>query len=144
MNARPFSGRRCRIVVGLPGSGKTHYAQGLGPDWAVADDPETPDALNSHTNDLLCGKDLVITSPHFCNAESLALAQAEAARRWPGIAIETVFFENDPQACAKNAARRAGKPVVAFIAFLSKGYAPPEAALPVWRPNAEFDPSLNL
>lgn len=128
MSPLPFSGRRCRLVVGLPGSGKTRYARGLGPGWTVVDDPERPADLPADFPG-----DVVITSPHFCQAESLAFAEAEVKRRWPGIAVETAFFANDPEACRKNAARRPGKDVDGLIVFLSRRYAPPAGTMPVWR-----------
>lgn len=128
----PAAAPRCLIVVGLPASGKTEYARSLGPGWIIIDDPEGPDDLPRTLT-----RDTVITSPHFCRPEALAGVMREARRRWPGVTPEVVFFRNDPEACARNAMRRPGKEVRGLIAGLSRVYAPPADARPVWRHTGE-------
>lgn len=130
MRPADFTGHRARVVVGLPGSGKTHYARSLGHEWTLIDDPESPADLPDDF-----AHDVVITSPHFCREVSYQFILNEIQTRWPGITVETVFFANDPDACLLNAATRPHKPVSEFIRFLSKDYDPPADAMPVWRPS---------
>lgn len=128
----PYAGRRCLIIAGLPGSGKTRYAQALGPEWAVIDDPDGPDDLPERIKG-----NVAITSPFFCRSEAMDDVFRVAQARWPGIVVEAVFFESDPAACARNAMRRPGKEVRGLIEALSRVYAPPADARPVWRPEGE-------
>ncbi len=125
------------LVVGLPGSGKTQYAharasrEGL----VLVDDPTGLEAL-----DVLESRSGIVTDPHLCCSETRAKAEHTLRKRFPGVVLEWVFFENDPDACFANVGRRqkAGdsRMVAGMIWGASKRYQIPEGVLvlPVWRP----------
>lgn len=129
------------LVIGLPASGKTHWAKqqaakllALGVTARVLDDPRTQEQLAeglarpSHV--------LFITDPYLCQpvARKAALEILSAA----GHQVDCVFFECNPEQCLANARLRPDKPVTKFITQLAASYLVPDDAvvLPVYRPVA--------
>lgn len=124
------------FVVGLPASGKTHYAKSLG--GRLIDDPKDfkKDIFPYLTEDC----ELVIADPFLCSS-----ASRERATNWileilPGAELKWVFFENNPEQCLRNAAKRMeegdDRKVAGSIKSMSKSYKVPEGekCLPVWAP----------
>jgi Ni2+-binding GTPase involved in maturation of urease and hydrogenase len=123
------------FIVGLPGSGKTYLAERLlatskmfRPS-VLFDDikhqqlPELEKAIKE-------GNDVFVTDPFFCYKEDIDKATAKV-QEW-GATVDYIFFENNPEACARNAARRKdGRVLDNFIRQASKKYQPPVGVITV-------------
>lgn len=140
------------VVVGLPGSGKSHLLAAYpvaNPAALVVDDyhaaprhdspavedgrayPELVAALRAGRDALVA--DIAFTD-HAARAEFARVLGAE-----PGVELEWVFFENDLPACLANIARRdrASRDAEEWAArAFAPGYAVPPGVTPrpVWRP----------
>ena len=118
---------KCRIIVGLPGSGKTHYAE-HNPLGTLFDDPAQD---NRHFKKLKAAikaqEDVTITDVYACEPEARHLATATMLAWNPRLEITWVFFANDPVACLANVLRRNdGREVSSeFITEASKHYVIP-------------------
>lgn len=133
---------RVTLVVGLPGSGKSAWADERkaelsrnGMRGAVLDDPRTPDELLGALARARAESvaELIITDPYLCEPDVFARARERLVRE--GFDVHAVFFENDVQACLANAARRPDKAVAHLIEQLARRYQVPAGVLPlaVWR-----------
>ena len=133
------------VITGLPGSGKSHYAAEFvrGTDTVLLDDPmeggksslrqEVEKVLESQTTAVIVDPNLVIAQ----NREAfLKLVKIKAH-----LVVLWIFFENNPDACRANVARRQTKgderDVEASIYVLSKAYSLPTGdehfeVVPVW------------
>jgi hypothetical protein len=130
------------MMVGLPGSGKTHEAKSVvealnkmfGEGRAqVIDDPKTEEDLTA------IGKCVTtyITDPHLCRPEARVAAKAMVKKLYPDAMLCWHFFENDPCKAQKNVLHRNdGRKVEEFIKMLSKVYTIPEGYVPqtIWNP----------
>lgn len=144
-----------KILVGLPGSGKSHrIAQlktsttGLSVDDFMKDiplnapvrrDPRFTDSKHYSTliKDLRNGLSCVISDIIFC--DTLLRLEAEAVLRAdvPKLRIEWEFFENNPRQCKINATQRGKNTLrreLKLIDYLSRKYIVPQNSkvLPVW------------
>lgn len=116
------------MVVGLPGSGKTHYARTLAADTpalVMFDDIKDLSKLKLVLN---TGCNVVITDPHLCFKANRAEASKWMEKN--GVSeVEWVFFENNPDACKANVSKRNdGRDVERFLNTLWKYYDIPEGA----------------
>ena len=130
-------------IVGLPGSGKTYYANNMFgyesfvlEKWVeIVDDIKSLDDLPTPgTCDIL-----VITDPNFCRTEVRESATMFLTLRY-GINPLWRFFENDPVKCRRNVRYRDdGRKVDSAINRLSKEYDIPKGAVvfDIWQPNSE-------
>ncbi len=116
------------LIVGLPGSGKTYYSRQL--EGTIFDDIND---LSLLTKDLQ-GK-ITIIDPHFCCADILAKAKDILTKKFPDCKIDTVYFENDLEACWKNIQRRNDNRKISysFVKSLSSDYFPPENCRSVYK-----------
>ena len=134
-------------IAGLPGSGKSHLAEHLWlsyPEprydhvWWIDDIQEQSQLPSSHTAQTL--EHLIITDPHFCRSSTRALVEKRMRENYDA-AVEWIFFENDPERCRANVARRQrirkdSRTVLGMIHILSQSYTIPDGAdvRPVWQP----------
>jgi hypothetical protein len=112
-------------VVGLPGSGKTHWAQAQ-PHSHVCDDPKHVSELPSVDWLIQNNQDLIITDPWFCDGEVRHSCESHIKRLY-GVPPDWVFFENDPEQCMMNVLlRQDGRQVRSMIVDLTKRYQIPD------------------
>lgn len=112
---------RIIVIVGLPGSGKTHLGESL--NVPFHDDATClPD---TH-------EDFAITHPVFCLEKCRNNLMSKIAEKYGDVDVEWVYFENDPQQCLTNAATRVDKKVDDMIRRLSKEYTPQGDTIPVY------------
>ncbi|MBN8549997.1 MAG: hypothetical protein J0M12_11835 [Deltaproteobacteria bacterium] len=138
------------IVVGLPGSGKSHLieeltrkATGLVRDDFMAGIEYSPLIWRLPTvtdsavyprliSDLRSGKQCVISDIIFCDTLIRLEIENAVRRDVPKVDLRWEFFENNPTACKANARRRARKKSLSkelkLITFLSRKYILPEEA----------------
>jgi hypothetical protein len=124
------------FLVGLPGSGKTHYGNqicdsGVGvylDDISVMDDPL--DSIKTYMG----WPHILISDVFLCREQerekAVRTVQKIAAAEGCEYDLEWVFFENNPDQCLKNVAHRAKqgdtRPVAGLIRDLTKEYKIPE------------------
>ena len=118
-------------LAGLPGSGKTWYANNvLKPDILV-DDPKD---IKDFPKDLPLDQHMVVSDPMFCLKH--VREKQILGIMYPGHEIRFIFFENAPEKCKSNVEyRRDGRYVDITAKYLAKNYDIPEGVvpLPVWR-----------
>lgn len=115
------------LIIGLPGSGKTHFSETLGVHLVddISDLGQLPDADVGS---------FAITDPYFCQETTLQSAKAELERRYPHHRLRLHFFENDPEKCLLNVAHRNdGRRVEGLIELLAQAYEP-ENPMKIWQP----------
>lgn len=98
--------RKAIIIVGLPGSGKTHLAKeirGYIHTIHLFDDPMKGDQKDI-VEVMKSGKDIIISDPWMCDVRYRSLAET-AFKGWD-YEITWVFFENDKEKCLRNLAHR--------------------------------------
>ena len=118
-------------IVGLPGSGKTHYAKTMSSHLEgiviLIDDIERLEQLpEKNTFDIL-----IITDVQFCIKSIREKANDYIIKKY-GIGIEFIFFENNPSACSPNVRfRNDGRKVEYLIHDMSKKYEIPKDVNPL-------------
>lgn len=124
------------ILVGLPGSGKTWYANNVLKYDVFLDDPrdfaEFPKTVNGH---------FVIADPLLCFEHTRA--KTILPYMYPEETITYLFFENNPEKCVKNVEYRSNmgdnRDVLKAIKHLTTKYTIPEGVEPliIWSPQDE-------
>lgn len=89
------------LLVGLPGSGKTWYANNVLEYDYFIDDPKR---LDEFPRDVNQSDRIVIAHPMLC--ASRKLAEPFLASMYPDHETQWIFFENNPQKCKKNVVYR--------------------------------------
>jgi hypothetical protein len=113
-------------VIGLPGSGKSHYLDKFknNPDYLIIDDPK-----NISEIPLDISKNILIADCHLCRTTVRDSFKNIITKLLPNHSIEIVFFENNPTQCLKNVEyRNDGRKVEATIIQYSKKYEIPEGS----------------
>ena len=112
------------VIVGLPGSGKTHLAERLRDDQTtviddLSRDPSRLERFVQHPT-----KKLIITDPTYLSAEFIRKKMAEWIDR-PHV-VQIIAFTNEPQQCFQNVRTRAdGRDIsYEYIKSLSLRYNP--------------------
>ena len=120
------------LFVGLPGSGKTYWANKLCD--IVVDDITELDQLPS--KDSIENKPLGITDVNFCNSNLLSKAIVKLQEVYgSSCLIDIVYFENSGKKARNNVKyRNDGRLVEGTIRHFEMIYDPPFGALKIWEP----------
>ncbi len=134
------------ILVGLPGSGKSHYLGRLiegkvvTSDECVYDDyhaeaignspePENSRHYSALVDKLNSGNDCVAADIAFCDDEKLTKFKTLIYKKVKDLEIETVYFENKPETCKRNVGKDKSRSVdsrIKDIDRFTKIYKPPK------------------
>lgn len=130
------------LIVGLPGSGKSHLADRINDDnngkFTIINDPKDFKEIEN-----LINSDLIITDPQLCFEKNRQRALEKIKSLNPDCKIEWIFFKNDPDKCLTNSEVRnrasvisfkPTKKVESFIKNFSQYYTIPEGSfvIDVW------------
>lgn len=113
------------LLVGLPGSGKSHYiANSSTPYTHIIDDPRSKSELPEKLEG-----DMIIADCHLCREKTRETLNNIIAEMYPDASTHYVFFENNPKQCLKNVAyRNDGRVVEPTINNYSRVYNIPEGS----------------
>lgn len=121
------------LIVGLPGSGKSHLAAQMAqvePCFVIDDIREISQLPDKKQ---LGSKRLVITDVNFCDHHILSNAIRKLEQTYQDTSIDVVYFENNPEKCRSNVAYRDdGRNVEGTISRFEKIYQPPENCKSIW------------
>ena len=142
--------KKLNVVVGLPGSGKSHLVGELCKscrgicveDYMKSSLDNAPGLTNSrHYKDLVCclreGKECVIADIEFCKNQKRDELKQLIECEVPMTTVKWHFFENDPKKCIKNVENRGRRNVEEEkkkVWDLSKEYdiPPDEKPISIW------------
>ena len=131
----PKPSQKVLLLVGLPGSGKSHEARSLRAEgWYVVDDPDPLTGRDDIAAALAAGQNVVIADTHLCRPSNRRKAEAYFCQ-YPEVELLWTFFENDVDACRRNIAYRAdGRRVEPTLRRYSQVYSIPVGITPkpVW------------
>lgn len=121
------------LIVGLPGSGKTHllttYAK---QGWTCLDDlsvtETTTSALMVRLGELADCSNVAIADPVFCLKSARDNCEKLLRTLYPSCTISTVFFEHNVEQCLINAKVRGSREVAEDIKSYAAHYEIPEGA----------------
>lgn len=124
------------IIIGLPGSGKTHYGKALSIKTGLpffddcATDIEVSDAFEQS---IASGQSCIVADPGFCiDAVKQKLLDKLNESPTP-VFREFIYFANDPDTCAKNVTNRVDGREVSkrFAHSLAVWYTVPKDVTPI-------------
>lgn len=136
------------VIIGLSGSGKSHEAKGLSQlDHRLFDEycqhtpgnhlrrPDLSPKRDDLIRSILAGNKCVITDVQFCDAQVLDSLEADLRRNCPNVAIERIYYKNDPEQCKANLNALPNPPQHRLKAIddYTHIYRPPDDAKPVYR-----------
>lgn len=127
-----------KLVIGLPGSGKTIFVDGYDPkQFMVIDDISVHSEKLEEVSDRITK--LVITDIHCCNPEieKKAIASLQEKFKQRKLTLEVLYFENNPDKCWTNIQNRNDGRKISknFLYYLSSIYKPSGKMLPVYTPH---------
>lgn len=110
-----------RLLIGLPGCGKTTLGQAL-----LASTPGLvfiDDANKDSTWPTIAPAGLVVANPNFCRLPVREAAVKWLVAKYPGATISLTFFAPDIDTCRANVVHRAdGRDVEATLRLMTKFY----------------------
>lgn len=107
---------RCLVtfVLGLAGSGKSHYIAGLGADWVCEEGFMSASGHEANHRELVRrlrrGETCAVSELQMLSRYVRAGYEARLKRNAPGARIRRVFFENNLNAANRNCRLRKNKP----------------------------------
>lgn len=108
-----------KLVVGLPGAGKSFYLQSL-VDYAIVDDITDLGQIDRSA------EKIAIADVHFCNGKTLEAAIVVLKNIFPNHDFHVEYFSNNPEKSIENVIRRNdGRYVIPTINKYSVIYDPP-------------------
>lgn len=120
------------VIVGLPGSGKTHLGKELEAQGALLIDDISINGGLDRLSKVVGHPHIVITDPNLCISQDKQAAERMLPNICPGYEIEWIFFQNDSKACLNNILHRQNKgdyrQVKNFVRMLATMYNPPANA----------------
>lgn len=115
------------LIIGLPGSGKTHYANENFKNIPIIDDITSIDQLPTV-------KELVIIDVNFCDNNILKYAREVLSKKYGWINFHHIYFENDVDKARANVIHRDdGRNVEGTLRRFAPIYNPPENAIRIWQ-----------
>ena len=112
------------LLIGLPGSGKTHYVKNkLEYDYFVDD----PRSLEDFPDNFISHKILVIADPWLCCPQIRKIAIKWLKQKYYSHQFRIIYFENNPEKCLKNIElRNDGRNVSNTFNYLKDKYIVPK------------------
>lgn len=132
------------VLVGLPGSGKSHYGRALAKDRSLPffDDCATdPDIWDEAVTCITSNLDCILADPGFCidRIKKKLIDQIMALNN--NVEFDFIYFANEPDVCADNVSTRTDGRVVSrrFAYDLSNWYTIPNGivTIPCYRRNSD-------
>lgn len=129
------------LVIGLPGSGKSHLLEELrSKGFAIIDDASMSDlAIEDRIKSLESYSRIAIADVQFCNHSVRFAAHEMIGDILPDHFPMFFYFANDPETCLENVRRRATlgdvRKVSGMIDLLAANYHPPPNSYPVYGGN---------
>ncbi len=121
-------------VIGLPGSGKTFFANRFTSIYNmcyIADDFSMNKEMHIQNIKNLSPRTVVFTDPLFCRYDENKIKDhiRETFKLGDKVLFLMIYFENDPERCIENARlRNDGRNVIPDIIALSRNYKIPQGA----------------
>ena len=116
------------LIIGLPGSGKTHLAKTKYVDYTLLDDPNVLPTMSG-----ILFKNIVVADPHLCkeSVRNSCIRFFEDV----GYIVECIYFENNPDKCRRLIEMRNDDRVIGD--FKAYNYSIPEGVVPleIYQPN---------
>jgi hypothetical protein len=128
------SGRSINLIIGLPGSGKTHYGKYLSRVFGDSffDDVSVElERFNALKLELADERSVIVADPKFCDEATLNGFLRVVGLNRSDLSLH--YFENDLSSCLANLRQRNDGRRVSefFVKTLSKGYKIPPGAIEI-------------
>lgn len=129
------------MIIGLPGSGKSHLINELkkGDGWkeyiVIDDPPYNSNFIELYGTLLEQKKSLIVADPLLCNPD--IRKKAEEMFRSFGYKVQYYFFENDQEKCWNNIKHRNDNRKIYDLNYFKYTIPPNELILKIWQPDVD-------